>query len=74
MKYIVKIERLITMVPEKKTKISYVSQLHPDSNISCSANIKLAHKFDSYETAWLVAKTKKDKYYNEVDVTVMGVE
>ena len=70
-KYIIKVEHLITMVPEKKTKTTYVSKLNDDFTISCSSNIDNAYRFDSYELAWLVAKTKNDSYYNLVDVTIM---
>lgn len=72
--FIIKVEHLITMVPEKKTKTSYVSKFNDDFTTSCSARIKNAYIFDSYEVAWLVAKTKYDNYYNEVDITIMEVE
>lgn len=70
-KYIIKVEHLITLVPVKKTKISYVSKLNDDFTTSCSANIDNAYRFDSYDVAWLVAKVKNDSYYNPVDVTIV---
>ena len=73
MKYIIKVEHPTTLVPEKKTNISYVSKLNDDFTISCSADINNAYRFDSYEVAWLIAKTKNDGYYNMVDITIMGV-
>ena len=71
MKYIIKVEHLITMVPEKKTKTSYVSNLNDDFTISCSAYINNAYRFDSYEVAWLIAKIKDDSYNNIVDITII---
>ena len=73
-KYIIKLEHLITMVPVKKTRTTYVSQLNTDLTISCSKNINLAYVFESYEVAWLIAKTKVDNYFSEWEVTIMEVE